>query len=119
MVKSLPATQEIWVGKIPWRSKWLPTLIFSPGEFHGQKSLAGYSLWNHKKLDTTEQLTLSLYRRSGPSPPSCIVWGLHMPWLLQILVPHEEGRHEDSVPRERDKGCSLRDSSMALPHWFP
>ena len=28
-----------------------------PGEFHGQKSLAGYSLWRHKELDTTESLT--------------------------------------------------------------
>ena len=24
-----------WVGKIPWRRKWLPTPIFWPGEFHG------------------------------------------------------------------------------------
>ena len=25
-------------------------------EFHGQKSLAGYSPWGHKESDTTEQL---------------------------------------------------------------
>ena len=31
-----------WVGKIPWRREWLPTWIFLPGEFHGQRSLAGY-----------------------------------------------------------------------------
>ena len=31
-----------------------------PGESHEQRSLAGYSLWGHKELDTTEQLTLSL-----------------------------------------------------------
>ena len=24
------------------------------GEFRGQRSLAGYSLWDHKELDTTE-----------------------------------------------------------------
>ena len=30
-----------------------------PGESHGQKSLAGYSLWDCKESDTTEQLTLS------------------------------------------------------------
>ena len=28
------------------------------GEFHGQKSLAGYSPWGHKESDTTEQLML-------------------------------------------------------------
>ena len=31
---------DAWVGKIPWRRKWLPSLVFLPGEFHGQKSLA-------------------------------------------------------------------------------
>jgi len=25
-----------------------------PGEFHGQRSLVGYSSWGHKELDTTE-----------------------------------------------------------------
>ena len=32
-----------WVGKIPWRRKWQPTPVFFPGEFHGQRSLAGYN----------------------------------------------------------------------------
>ena len=46
-----------WVRKIPWRRGWLPTLIFFSGEFHGQKSLMGYSSWGHKKSDMTERLT--------------------------------------------------------------
>ena len=46
-----------WVRKIPWRREWLPTPVFLPGEFHGQRSLAGYSQWGHKESDTTEQLT--------------------------------------------------------------
>ena len=29
--------------KIPWRRKWQPTPVFLPREFHGQRSLAGYS----------------------------------------------------------------------------
>ena len=29
------------------------------GEFHRQRSLVGYSPWGLRKLDTTEQLTLS------------------------------------------------------------
>ena len=32
-----------WVGKIPWRRKWQPTLVFLLGKFHGQRSLVGYS----------------------------------------------------------------------------
>ena len=30
-----------WVGKIPWRRKWQPTPVFSPGKFHGQKEPGG------------------------------------------------------------------------------
>ena len=30
-----------WLGKIPWRRKWLPTPVFLPGKFHGQRTLAG------------------------------------------------------------------------------
>ena len=28
--------------------------VFLPGEFHGQRSLEGYSPWGHKESDTTE-----------------------------------------------------------------
>ena len=48
-----------WARKIPWRRNWLPTPVFLPGKFHGQKSLAGYSPWGCKELDMTEELTLS------------------------------------------------------------
>ena len=51
-----------WVWKIPWRREWLPTLIFLPGEFHGQRSLVGYSSWTSKELDMTERLTLLVSR---------------------------------------------------------
>ena len=31
-----------WVGKIPWSRAWQPTLVFLPGDSHGQRSLSGY-----------------------------------------------------------------------------
>ena len=31
-----------------------PTPVILPGESHGHRSLAGYSPWGHKELDTTE-----------------------------------------------------------------
>ena len=37
--------------------KWQPTAVFFPGEFQGQRSLAGYSPRSHKESDTTEWLT--------------------------------------------------------------
>ena len=45
-----------WVRKIPWKWKWQLTLVFLPGESHGQRSLVGYSPWSRKESDTTEQL---------------------------------------------------------------
>ena len=43
-----------WMRKNPLRREWLPTPVFSPGEFHGQRSLAGYSLQGHKESHATE-----------------------------------------------------------------
>ena len=43
-----------WVGKMPWRRKRQPAPVSLPEEFHGQRSLAGYSPWDHKGLDTSE-----------------------------------------------------------------
>ena len=47
-----------WVGKTPWRREQLPTPVFLPGEFQGQRSLAGSSPWGYKESDTTEPLSL-------------------------------------------------------------
>ena len=44
---------DLWFGKIPWRRKWEPIPVFLPGKFHEQRSLADYSPWGHKELDTT------------------------------------------------------------------
>ena len=63
MVKNLPTMQQTgfnpWVRKILWRRKWRPTPVFLLGEFHGQRSLIGYSPWGRKEPDTTKRLTLS------------------------------------------------------------
>ena len=50
---------DSWVGKIPWRRERLPIAAFLPGGSQGQRSLVGYSLRGHKKLDRTGQLALS------------------------------------------------------------
>ena len=33
---------NLWIGKMPWRRAWHPTLVFLPGESHGQRSLVAY-----------------------------------------------------------------------------
>ena len=44
------------IHKCLWRREWQPTPVFLPGEFHGQRSLAGYSPQGHKESDMTERL---------------------------------------------------------------
>ena len=57
--------------------------MFLPGEFHGQKSLAGYSPQGHKELDMTERLTYPLISQSAA------------PYLLTLL----------KTPANRQVGC--------------
>ena len=46
-----------------WR-KCLPTPVFLPEKFHGQRSLVGYCLWSRKESDGTEPAhTLPLSRQ--------------------------------------------------------
>ena len=61
-VKKLPAMQEIWFQSLeqknPLEREWQPTLVFLPGEFCEQKSLADYSPHSHKESDMAEPPTL-------------------------------------------------------------
>jgi len=68
MVKNLPAVWETQVQSLGWEDplerEWLPTPVFLPGEFHGQRNLVGFSPWGCKEPDMTEQLihTCILYK---------------------------------------------------------
>jgi len=39
-----------WIKKIPWSRKWELIPVFLPGKFHGQRSLEGYSPWDHERV---------------------------------------------------------------------
>ena len=64
MVKNLPAMlemwQELWVRSLgqedPLEEEMATTPIFLPGKSHGQRNLAGCSLWGHKELDMTNSV---------------------------------------------------------------
>ena len=65
LVKNQPAMQETWVQSLGWedpleKGKATHSSILA-GEFHGQRSLLGYSPWGRKELGTTEQLALSIF----------------------------------------------------------
>ena len=44
-------------GNIPWRREKQATPVFLSGEFHGQKSLAGYSPWDHRVAQRCQTTT--------------------------------------------------------------
>ena len=86
-----------WVRKIPWRRKWRPTLVFLPREFHGQRSLAGYSPWGRKESDVTEQLSTHKQPELAQTPQGedpiqqdwCLfqmpIWSSRFPGYPQLL----------------------------------
>ena len=56
----------IYIYPIPWIGEQLPTPVFLPGEFHGQRSLVNYSSWDCKESDTAEQLTNTFIFKPPP-----------------------------------------------------
>ena len=58
MVKNMPAMWETQVQSLSQEDLLEigmgPTPVFWPEEFHGQRSLVGYSPWDRKELDMTE-----------------------------------------------------------------
>ena len=78
-----------WVGKILWRRKWQNTLVFLPGEFHGQRSLEGYSRWDPEKSDTPEH------------EQKCILYGVR-----------EEGPHNVTQPFPDTQGTKTLRSQL-------
>ena len=75
--------------KILWRREWLPTPVFLPGEFHGQRSLAGYSPWGLKELDTTERITLPLHATEVLELQS---WRGNATVTLDSCLPNDESQ---------------------------
>ena len=89
-----------WVRKTPWRRKRHPAPVPLPGEFHGQRSLVGYSLWDCKESETTDWQTH-------------FTWGKQLPWgeLGAILLKGED------TWRERHWRTRQNESREAADRW--
>ena len=72
-----------WVRKMPQRSKWQPTPVLLPGKSHGQRSLAGYSLWGCKELDVTERVNTTNNTHSNFFPSMRRWWK----WSELLKIP--------------------------------
>ena len=68
----------------PLEGAWQPTLLFLPGEFHGQRSLVGYGPCGCKESDTTEVTENALtyiYQYGGNT-----VYGVLLPTSFQLRI---------------------------------
>ena len=63
MVNNLSAMQQTQIQSLGWEDPLKNGMathpVFLPREFHGQRSLVGYGIWNCKEQDTTDWLTLN------------------------------------------------------------
>ena len=63
------------LGRSFWKREGQPTPVFLPEESNGWRSLAGYSPWGFKELDTTEQLIWEVGKVcSNPSSAASLIF---------------------------------------------
>ena len=65
-VKDPPATQETQVQSLGWEDPLEKAMVTNSSILAWripQRSLVGYSPWDRKESDTTEQLTFSLFKK--------------------------------------------------------
>ena len=73
--KDPPAVQETRVQSLVRK---IPTPVFWPGKFHGQRNLAGYSPWSCKELDTTEHTCTQIWEKISPACSKDGVMPIHV-----------------------------------------
>ena len=109
MVKDPPAVQEMqetWVQSLGWEDPPEEGMTthsnILPGEFHGQRSLVGYSPWGHKESDTTEATEHArIGRLEVPETPTSL-------GSIHLLVWFSELRETFHLPAYQFaiKGCN-------------
>ena len=108
------------LGRIPWRREWLPTPAFLPGEFHGQRSLAGYSPWGFKESDDWGLIftSVSLYksRRIRKASRSYVAVKDAGPRQLVAALPVNKLREaEESAERPKNQQRGRRAAEQEAP----
>ena len=119
-----------WVRKIPWRRAWQPTPVSLPGEFHGQRSLVGYSPQGCKESHMTEVTKHACVRTHTHKlfyPPS-LLWapGSCLCRQLQLTQPgNNQSAAEVSAAGftstkfpEKNTQSSINTTEVSLKMWF-
>ena len=85
---------DLWVRKIPWRREQQPSPVFLPGNFRGQRSLAGYSPWGRRRaghdLATKQQFLIVDIHDFATfvfSLPTSFVYGCLTTFIVHLSLP--------------------------------
>ena len=132
MIKNLPVMKETrvrFLGQEDSLEKGMaPSPVLLPGESHGQRSLAGYSQWDHKGLDMAEQLTNSPINTPLSASKSQLMWTVLLgtwgcEYLLETLLSISSG-YSSKCGIAWGRGqfhllFSTGDAPFYLPTWQP
>ena len=97
----------------PWRRKWQPTPEYLPGQFHGQRSLVGYSPWDCKELDTTVITTGSSHSGHRPPCPQSAA-PLTLVWTETTLLSPRGGQEGQISSRSSQRVKEMRKGPQAM-----
>ena len=129
VVKNLPAMQETrrsefdpCVGKIPWKRKWQPTPVFLPGKFHAQRSIAGYSPWDHRVRHNWTRTQAHTYEEKLPWV--CNQWTQLLLCILQNTLKENPEHYSQDYSRpltlnwtwQKELEWSISQQQMSPPH---
>ena len=94
MVKNMPLMQETWVQSLGWEDpleKGMATHSSTLSVLENsmdKRSLVGPGPWDHKELDTTEQLTLPLPKKIKINGNSCYELNCVLQKDVKALAPN-------------------------------
>ena len=112
-----------WVGKIPLRREWLPTPIFSSGEFHGQRSLG--ELQSMGLQTVRHHWVTSAHTHTHTHTHIFYVWLFVTPWIVAHPGSSVHGISQArilewfaiSFSRGYSQTCSLGVPRPGILHW--
>ena len=123
-VKNPPVVQETRVPSLgqeyPLEREWLPTPIFLAGEFHGQRSLMGYSPWGQRESNTTKQ---QAHKCKDIDTSAYDFRGFTSPWGSSSFLQGEAKKYPPAGPLLGPAPPCLRDhpgpayQAASISHW--
>ena len=118
---------------MPWRRKWQSAPVFLPEKSHGQRSLAGYSPWDGKRVrhDLETAAAAAKSRQSCPtlcdaidgSPPGSPIPGIlqarTLEWVVISFFNAGKWKWSRSVVSDSSRPHGLQPTRLLRPWYFP